>query len=79
MYRRQSKLHNLTVDSLKKRTASSEKDDHPRVFDAMIPLTVRTSEAAEFTRPVGSLKAKYGSNTVYQHYADLTEEFLRYV
>jgi len=78
MYRQQSKLHKLTV-ALLKGEASSEKDDYPRVFDTMIPLTVRTSEAAEFTRPVGSLKAKYGSKTVYQYYADLTEEFLRYV
>ncbi len=76
MYRAQSKLHDSTIENLKIQAKGGK---FPRVFDTIIPLTVRTAEAADFYAPANTLRQKYGSGRVYDNYNDLTREFLKYV
>ncbi|TKJ26704.1 MAG: hypothetical protein CEE41_01730 [Hadesarchaea archaeon B3_Hades] len=80
MYRAQSRLHQTTVPLLRQRASLSPTDANwvPRVFDTIIPLTVRVSESADFSASVNTLKQKYGYARVYDNYANLTEELLRY-
>jgi chromosome partitioning protein len=73
MYRAQSRLHGSVMQDLRTRK------EYPRVFDTVIPLTVRTAEAADFGASVSTLKQKYGYGRVYEDYTDLTKEFLKYV
>jgi len=76
MYRAQSKLHDFTIDVLK---SNASQGIYSPIFETVIPLTVRTAEAADFNTPADNLKKKYGSSRVYDNYASLTKEFLRYV
>jgi chromosome partitioning protein len=76
MYRAQSKLHDSIIENLK---IQAKEGKFPRVFDTIIPLTVRTAEAADFYAPANTLRQKYGSGRVYDNYNDLTREFLKYV
>lgn len=76
MYRAQSKLHRAIIEDLKGKASQGE---YPRIFNTVIPLTVRTAEAADFNIPVDNLKKKYGSGRIYEEYSSLTQEFLRYV
>ncbi|MGA2386171.1 MAG: AAA family ATPase [Candidatus Bathyarchaeia archaeon] len=76
MYRAQSRLHDSVIRELKGKVAHS---NYPRVFETMIPLTVRTAEAAEFDAQVNTLKQKYGYGRVYEDYQLLASEFLKYV
>ena len=73
MYRAQSRLHTSVMQDLR------TKKGYPRVFDTVIPLTVRTAEAADFGASVSTLKQKYGYGRVYEDYTHLTKEFLTYV
>ncbi len=77
MYRAQSKLHDATIDNLKTKAAQDHK--FPRVFDTIVPLTVRTAEAADFSVSVNTLRQKYGYGRVYENYNDLTKEFLVHI
>jgi len=76
MYRAQSRLHDAIVNELKTKAAHGE---YPRVFDTIIPLTVRAAESADFSTPVNTLKQKYGYGRIYDNYRSLTEEVLQYV
>jgi len=81
MYRAQSKLHKSMVPELRNRASLSQTDKKwvPRIFDTIIPLTVRTAESADFNAAVNTLKQKYGYGTVFNDYENLTKELLRYV
>ncbi|MBE0427816.1 MAG: AAA family ATPase [Nitrospirae bacterium] len=81
MFRAQSRLHKSMVPELKNRASLPESDKKwvPRIFDTIIPLTVRTADAAEFSAGVNTLKQKYGYGTVFNDYENLTNELLRYV
>jgi chromosome partitioning protein len=76
MYRAQSRLHDTIIQELKGRASRGE---YPRVFDTVVPLTVRTAEAADYSASVNTLKQKYGSGRVYENYSNLTGELLKYV
>lgn len=76
MYRAQSRLHDAIIKELKTKAASGE---YPRVFDTIIPLTVRAAESADFSTSVNTLKQKYGYGRIYDNYRNLAEEVLRYV
>ena len=76
MYRAQSKLHNTVTSDLKDRATRGE---NPRIFETIIPLTVRTAESAEFDAKVNTLKQKYGYGRVFENYQELTAELLKYV
>lgn len=76
MYRAQSKLHNSVIQDLKVKASQNE---YPRVFKTVIPLTVRTAEAADFSVSVNTLRQKYGYGRVYEDYEILTKELLSYV
>lgn len=76
MYRAQSRLHDSVIKVLKSKAAQNT---YPRVFDTIVPLTVRTAEAADFSVSVNTLRQKYGSGRVYENYHDLTKEFLAHV
>lgn len=76
MYRAQSRLHDSVIRDLRGRASRGE---YPRIFNRIIPLTVRTAEAADFNATVNTLKQKYGYGTVFENYQDLTEELLTYV
>ncbi|QLH11254.1 ParA family protein [Nitrosarchaeum sp. AC2] len=76
MYRAQSRLHNTVMQDLKTKAASG---DYPKIFDTIIPLTVRTSEAADVGASVNTLKQKYGYGRIYDEYDALAKEFLRCV
>ncbi|KHD08050.1 hypothetical protein PN36_02380 [Candidatus Thiomargarita nelsonii] len=76
MYRAQSRLHDSVIKVLKSKAAQNT---YPRVFDTIVPLTVRTAEAADFSVSVNTLRQKYGSGRVYENYYDLTKEFLAHV
>jgi chromosome partitioning protein len=76
MYRAQSRLHDSVVRELK---GNAARGNYPRIFETMIPLTVRTAEAAEFDAQVNTLKQKYGYGRVYEDYQRLASEFLKYV
>lgn len=77
MYRAQSRLHDSMMGDLRGRVRLpvTDKKWAPRVFDAVIPLSVRTAEAADFAAPVNTLKQKYG--TMFGPYNELTDEFIR--
>ncbi len=81
MYRSQSRLHRTMVADLLTRSRFPKADTHwvPRVFDTMIPLAVRSAEAAEFAAGVNTLKQKYGYGVLYESYEKLAEEFLSHV
>jgi chromosome partitioning protein len=76
MYRAQSKLHNTVTSDLKDRATRGE---NPRIFETIIPLTVRSAESAEFDAKVNTLKQKYGYGRVFENYQELTAELLKYV
>jgi chromosome partitioning protein len=76
MYRAQSRLHDSVIRDLRGRASRNE---YPRVFNTVIPLTVRTAEAADFSASVNTLRQKYGYGTVYGDYEALAKEFLTYV
>jgi chromosome partitioning protein len=76
MYRVQSRLHDTVIKELKGRASRGE---YPRIFNTVIPLTVRSAEAAEFNARVNTLKQKYGYGTVFKDYQNLTKELLSYV
>jgi len=76
MYRAQSRLHKTTIQELRNRASRGE---YPRIFNTIIPLTVRSAEAADFNAEVNTLKQKYGYPTVYEDYQNLTRELLSYV
>lgn len=76
MYRAQSRLHDSVIRDLRGRASRGE---YPRIFNRIIPLTVRTAEAADFNATVNTLKQKYGYGTVFENYQDLTRELLTYV
>jgi chromosome partitioning protein len=81
MYRAQSRLHQSVIQQLRTRAGSLQTDPNwvPRVFNTIIPLTVKTAEAADFSVTVNTLKQKYGYGTVFNDYTNLTTEFLGYV
>lgn len=76
MYRAQSRLHDSVIQDLRIRAARKE---YPRIFETVIPMTVRTAEAADVNASVNTLKQKYGYGRVFEDYEDLTMEFLKYV
>ncbi len=76
MYRAQSRLHDAIIKELKTKAASGE---YPRVFDTIIPLSVKAAESADFSTSVNTLKQKYGYGKIYDSYRNLAEEVLRYV
>lgn len=76
MYRAQSRLHDTVIGNLRVRASHSE---YPRIFETIIPLTVRTAEAADYYSEVNTLRQKYGYGRVYENYRDLTGELLTYV
>jgi len=75
IYRAQSRLHDTVIQDLRGRADRSE---YPRVFETIIPLTVRSSEAADYSASVNTLRQKYGYGRVYENYSDLAGELLRY-
>lgn len=81
MFRAQSRTHKSITPELKHRANLSQTDPKwvPRIFETIIPLTVRTADAADFRASVNTLKQKYGYGTVYNDYENLTKEFLSYV
>lgn len=81
MYREQSKLHKSMVPELKNRASLPPTDKKwvPRIFDTIIPLTVRTAESADFSAGVNTLKQKYGYGTVFKDYENLAKELSSYV
>jgi len=76
MYRAQSRLHDSVIQDLRIRASRKE---YPRIFDTVIPMSVRTAEAADVNASVNTLKQKYGYGRVFEDYEDLTREFLKYV
>jgi len=76
MYRAQSRLHDSVIQDLRNRASRKE---YPRIFDTVIPMSVRTAEAADVNASVNTLKQKYGYGRVFEDYEDLTREFLKYV
>jgi chromosome partitioning protein len=76
MYRKQSHLHESVLNDLKTKAADGT---YPRVFNTIIPLTVRISESADFTTKANTLKQKYGYGTAYEDFRNLTKEMLTYV
>lgn len=76
MYRAQQNLHNTTIRRLKQEEINGK---GPRVFDTIIPLRAKTSEAAEYESTVNTLKQKYGCGIDYQVFDNLTGEILKYV
>lgn len=76
MYRAQSRLHDSVILDLRGRALRGE---YPRIFNTIIPLTVRTAEAADFSASVNTLKQKYGYGRVFEDYQELTKELLTYV
>ncbi|MBT9150052.1 MAG: Sporulation initiation inhibitor protein Soj [candidate division WS2 bacterium] len=76
MYRAQSRLHDTTIRDLRGRASRGE---YPRIFDTVIPLTVRSAESADFSATVNTLKQKYGYGGVFGNYQNLTKELLNYV
>ena len=76
MYRAQSRLHDTTIQDLRSRASRGE---YPRIFNTLIPLTVRSAESADFNATVNTLKQKYGYGTVFDVYMNLTKELLEYV
>lgn len=81
MYRGQSRLHRTIVQDLISRSRFPKADSRwvPRVFNTMIPLAVKSAEAAEFAAGVNTLKQKYGYGSLYDNYEKLAEEFLSHV
>lgn len=77
MYRKQTNLHKSIVQQLRDE-ASSDMDRYPRVFETMIPYTVRSEEATDYDGTPSTLKQKYQTN-LYNIYKDLTAELLTYV
>ncbi len=73
MYRKQSTTHKTMMESLKNRAQSGE---YPPVYDTVIPLTVRTADAADVSSVSATLKQKYGYVTMFDVYDKLTNEFL---
>ena len=76
MYRAQSRLHDSIIQDLRIRASHK---DYPRIFETVIPMSVRTAEAADVNAPVNTLKQKYGYGRVFEDYEDLAREFLKYV
>lgn len=76
MYRAQSRLHDSVIRDLKGKASRGE---YPRIFDTVIPLTVRSAESADFNATVNTLKQKYGYGRVFEDYHALTRELLSYV
>ncbi len=76
MYRAQSRLHDTTIRDLRGRAS---RGGYPRIFDTVIPLTVRSAESADFSATVNTLKQKYGYGGVFGNYQNLTKELLNYV
>ena len=76
MYRAQSRLHDSVIQDLRIRASRKE---YPRIFETVIPMTVRIAEAADVNASVNTLKQKYGYGRVFEDYEDLTREFLKYV
>lgn len=76
MYRAQSRLHDSVIRDLRVRASKGE---YPRIFDTIIPMTVRAAEAADVNVSVNTLKQKYGYGRIYEDYEDLAKEFLNYV
>jgi chromosome partitioning protein len=76
MYRAQSRLHDSIVRDLRGRAS---RDEYPRIFSTVIPLTVRSAEAADYNATVNTLKQKYGYGRVFETYEALAEELLTYV
>lgn len=76
MYRAQSRLHDTVIPDLRGRASRNE---YPRIFNTIVPLTVRTAEAADYYASVNTLRQKYGSGRVYENYNELTRELLSYV
>ncbi len=73
MYRAQSRLHDTVIPQLKHKEKTG---DYPKVFDARIPLSVRTAEAADFESYANTLKQKYGYGNMFNVYNALTDELL---
>lgn len=73
MYRAGTKLHNDTIEKLKINATSGK---YPTIFDTMIPLAIKTAEAADFETQPNTLKQKYGYGQAYENYLALAKEFL---
>jgi chromosome partitioning protein len=76
MYRAQSRLHDTVIQDLRGKASRGE---YPRIFNTVIPLTVRSAESADFNAMINTLKQKYGYGRVFENYQDLTKELLNYV
>jgi chromosome partitioning protein len=76
MYRAQSRLHDSIIQDLRIRASRKE---YPRIFETVIPMSVRTAEAADVNASVNTLKQKYGYGRAFEDYEDLAREFLKYV
>lgn len=75
-YREDSVLHRTQAQLLE---LHAEKVGYNRVFEAVIPECTQAAVAMDFTIPYPSLTKKYGYNTPYVHFQNLTEEILKYV
>ncbi len=77
MFRAASKLHSNTVVDLQQKAAAG---NYPRVFDTIIPLTVKAAEAADYgAGERKTVRQKYGYGVNYDTYYALSEELLKYV
>jgi len=71
--------HKTTIDLLRRKAAKGEL---PRIFETIIPLGSKASDAAEFQASnVNTLKQKYGyvGTNIYDAFYNLTEELWHYV
>ena len=78
MYRAASRLHNATISELKSKHAMP-KNPYPRIFDTVIPLSVRSAEASDFDAAPNTVKQKYGYGNYFEVYNSLTDELMSYV
>jgi chromosome partitioning protein len=76
MYRAQSRLHDSVSQDLRGKASRGE---YPRVFNTIVPLTVRSAESADVSAKVNTLKQKYGYGRVFENYDELARELLSYV
>jgi len=76
MYREQSSLHKATIRDLKAKHAAGT---YPRLFDTIIPLSVRTADAADYDASPNTIKQKYGYGNYFEVYNSLTDELMAHV
>ena len=76
-YRRNLRLHNTIIETLKSKHSSSE--SFPTIFKTMIPLTGKAEEAADYNDSPNTLRQKYGYQGLDEIFMRLVEEIHDYV